>query len=215
MRRSRLVIGCQSRVPEASVDESIDGCSRPVLTRVLGDLGGVRGDEGPVRAPVGVLLDPGLEHVDLVWCELPVGIQRGHSIFAFGVDPSDESTGFRLPRNDGGPTTAWGQSAGACIKPKVRLPGRGIRTMACEAVVGQDRQHVTVEVDRLCSLQGGRGCGCRNGKDQDPRGGRVHTFKLGTTVHVHKPPITDSSHAIHAYNHWRWRYRALMEWCDG
>ena len=116
----------------------------------------VDGRERPVLVPGGALLDPAGQRLDLFAGEgFLRHLGRHPPAPVRVVDPLDQQAGVEVARDDRGTARPVASASGRPraersvprVEPQVRLPRRLIRTVAGEAVVGEDRPHVALEVD--------------------------------------------------------------------
>ena len=147
--RGRQPLGLEPRE-----DEPVDRVARPRLVghrgrRVIGD-----GLERPVLVPGRALVDPARQHVDLRGRQPLVGQRRGrHAQALVGVgDALVQHARPGVAGHDGGAPRARSERTLLRVEAQPRLAGALVGPMAREAVVGQDRPHVALEVDG-----GGRG----------------------------------------------------------
>ena len=148
--RGRQPLGLEPREHEA-----VDRVARPRLVghggrRMLG-----HGLERPVLVPGRALVDPARQHVDLLGRQALVGQRRrGHPQTLVGVGHAlVEQARPGVAGHDGGAAGARPERPVLRVEAQPRLAGALVRPVAREAVVGQDRPHVALEVDG----GGGRG----------------------------------------------------------
>ena len=153
---------------EPRENEAVDGVARPRLVghrrgRVLGD-----GFERPVLVPRRALVDPAGQHVDLPGRQPLVGQRRGRHPQPFvGVgDALVQQARPGVAGHDGGTARARPERPVPRVEPQPRLARALVGPVAREAVVGQNRPHVALEVD------GGGQRGRRRLGGEAGRGGR-------------------------------------------
>ena len=126
--------------------ESIDIVLRPSCVLRLRWLRSHRRHEAPVRRVDGPFLDPAVEEFFLVVGEPPVGIRRRHDDVGVGrVDAFEQHARTRIARHD----RAGMNRSLAVIELQVSLPLVAVLSVAIEAVLGEDRPDVAIEVERL------------------------------------------------------------------
>ena len=117
--------------------------------------------KGPMSLILRALLDPLAERSDLFRLELLARIRRRHVLFRVGgVDAPPEVAGLEVAGLDGHRSvfvrrghTLWE------VEPQVGLALRGVKPMAIQAVVSEDRPDVAVESNRCCGSRIGLLCG--------------------------------------------------------
>ena len=160
-----LGIGLKPLGLEPSQNERIQPTTRPasVFHRRQRGLFGLQ--ERPVRLPLSALEDPPLHDLLLCRSEIFVGLGRWHDLVGIGGDQAlpegalAEVTGHhgRSALGGGGEETLPG------VEAQAGLAGAGIRAVAVEARIGQDRPDVVVEAHRL----GGSGSGVESAPGQE------------------------------------------------
>ena len=157
--------GAEPRVLEPCQDEAVERVAAPGFVFDRGRRRPVDGGERPVLVPGGALLDPAGEDFDLFRGERLVRDLGRHPPERVGVrDALDQETRRGVAGNDrwiARPVAAPGgrpraERAVPGVEPQVGLARRLVGPVAGEAVVGEDRPDVALEVDRGRRL-GGRG----------------------------------------------------------
>ena len=152
--------GLKSGSLELGEDEAVDGVLGPAAL-----IGGGRDcdgrHEGPVRLPFGPLFDPSLNRGDLFWPERLVRLRWRHDlIFVFGDNALVEATLVGLSLDDGWRLLlavlgqALGEEASLGVEAKAGLARAWIWAVAVEAVVGDHRADVAIELDFLIGRKG-------------------------------------------------------------
>ncbi len=115
----------------------------------LGTLDGVDRDERPVRLVVRAFDDPALQQRLLGLRQRQVRLgRRHHVVFEVRVDPADELAPRRIARLDDRPAVADVlERAFARVEAELGLPLGGVRAVAAETSVGQQRPDLEAEVD--------------------------------------------------------------------
>jgi hypothetical protein len=123
---------------ETRKDEAVDG----ILLSHLRNLGTLWRNERPVRLPFGTRIDPLFDQCDLLLCErVP---DRGHALrLLIGAYAKEERAMGGVTRSEHSKRTAI-----LCVQTQVGHAALLIRAMATEAVVGEDRPDVAIEIDR-------------------------------------------------------------------
>ena len=132
----------QSFPGEFGGDEGVDG-----IPGICGNGGLLQRGEGPVASPWGTFRDPLFEDFLLRRAQFLVNL-RGRHLFV-GIertDPLQQQTLGWLPRHDRGPVFPRCLGGRFHIKPQIPLPVLFVGTMAIEAAVGQQRQHLPAEI---------------------------------------------------------------------
>ncbi len=150
--RSRAAVSFRGRGEAGGFDageqELIERAAGPLRIAHGGQrrLGGLL--EGPVLLPGGALGDPAGEDLLLLGGDLLVRLRRGHD--ARGVlmpDALENEAGGRLAGHDGRALLARGEGAFAGIEAQVGHAGGTVRAVAVEAVIGENRAHLALEID--------------------------------------------------------------------
>ena len=117
----------------------------------------LRRDVRPVRVPLGALIDPSTQELDLFLSERVPGIRRRHVLVGIGVgDALNEQAVGRLAGND---HVFPGKRAVLGIEVEFRFAVLFVGPVAREAIVRENRADVPVEAEgrRSSSLRLGRG----------------------------------------------------------
>ena len=157
------------------VEERVDGAA---VSSTLRDRRFDRGLEGPVLVPGRAFLDPAPEHRALRLGEGLAGpLGRHEVVLEFGGDPVQQLAVLHVPRDDG--VAARGERRGDPLEgvhAQARLACLGVGAVALEALVREDRPHLTREVHGRLILDsvfrsGGAGGPCGEGEDREGEGG--------------------------------------------
>src|SRR5262249_43605330 len=127
---------------ELGQDEVIDRIPRPTFPPNRGPIGTFRRSIGPMRFPVGALIDPAANEVDLRFSEDETGAGRRHAIRFVGradalVEPAPGAVRWR----DDAIAALLG------VEAETSLALLLVGAVAGEALVGQDGADLTVEID--------------------------------------------------------------------
>ena len=119
------------------------------LAQKLRHIDGVDRDEGPVRLVVRAFDDPALQQRLLRLRQRQVRFgRRHHVVFKVRVDPADELAPRRIARLDDRPAVADVlERSFASVEAELGLPLGGVRAVAAETSVGQQRPDLEAEVD--------------------------------------------------------------------
>ena len=152
---------------EPREDEAVDGVADPVPVADGRRRRALRRHERPVRLPLGALVDPEADGLDLVVRER-VGAARHPFRRVDGRDAVQEQAPVRVAGHHDRPAEprAVGQRPVLDVEPQAALPASLVRPVATEAVAGQDRPHLASEVDHALGRRRGRRCGRRRGVRQ-------------------------------------------------
>ncbi len=144
-----LRCGSQALRFEPRQDEPVDRHPRPGAVRHGGWLGTQDRFECPVLIPVGALIDPAPQRVDLIVGERLVRCRGRHPEPRVGMrDPLDHEAGAGIPGDHGLPVRTVRDQTVFRVEPQPDLPRALVRPVAQETVIGQDRPHFALEVDR-------------------------------------------------------------------
>ena len=154
IRRSLLGLGGR-RQPlgvQTGQNERIERVSGPAGVLDRGDRCRDRRQERPVRLPLGALLDPPLEQVDLLGRQRSAQRLGRHPLaLVLGGDTRDQIAVLKIARHDG-VASRLVRAEGSLLRvepqPGLALPRVG--AVAVEALVRQDRPDLKVEVDLSC-----------------------------------------------------------------
>ena len=174
--RQRPPVGLRRRVQprclQPRVNEVIERIARPARVGHRRRLGADDRLERPVLIPRSALRDPAPHNVDLVAGQRLVGVRRRHPQPRVGLrDALEDQAGIRVAANDGPAVRTLRKGALLGVQPQPNLPRALVGPVALEAVVRQDRPHVSLEIDgrrgRILRGGGRRGSEKRPRKDQE------------------------------------------------
>ena len=141
--------GLQSLAFQARQHEAVDRIARPLLIADGGQRGALRRHERPVALPLRALLDPFADGGDLRVGERGAGLRRRHAAGAVGgADARQQAALRRVAGGDDVVAAAVGEQALFGIEAQVGDAALVVGPVAGEAVVGQNRTHVAIEIDQ-------------------------------------------------------------------
>ena len=152
--------GLESLAFEAREHEAVDRVARPLVVADGRHRGPLRRHERPVTLPLGALLDPFAHGGDLRFGERGAGLLGRHATGRrSGADARHEAALRGVAGRHDAVAAAVGEQALLGIEAQVRHTVLVVGTVAGEAVVGQNRTHVPIEIDQR---PGGEGPRCRS-----------------------------------------------------
>src|SRR6056297_1129734 len=127
----------------------------------LRNLGTYQRTKRPMLLPLGTLVDPAAKQLNFRGSQTQIGMRRGH-LFAgiIAGDSPHQFAGRRVAGSDHqitAPVLRGLPDRLRNIEPQLGFTAGRIGTMAQRATIGEQRQYLTGEIDRLFSLKLARG----------------------------------------------------------